>query len=269
MRINGWVDIESGERAEQPDSIPDLLLPGDTRTTPARRADLLLDMVDGAVGSTILIVHVSAETLLEDKPGITETSNGTFLTGDEIRRISCDANLTRVVFGPDSQPLDVGRTKRLVTPALRIASHGPRPALCLPRLRPARQLVRCPPSHPLVKRWSHQPRQSDPPLPASPHPGPRRRLADRRNPRPSQLLPARRKPTRRRTATQTRPDPIPRPPAKTPTPRRHQSRHPTNPGNPLPPRPIDLSPGVSAPHRPHGQSRCSRSRWRWSPSMPR
>lgn len=39
----------------------------------------------------------------------------------ENRRLSCDANLTRVVFDPESQPLDVGRTKRLITPALRAA----------------------------------------------------------------------------------------------------------------------------------------------------
>ena len=120
MRINGWVDIESGEemRARLDPGPP---APGETRTMAARRADMLIGIVNGAGDRPGLIVHVSAETLLEDKPGITETSNGTFLTADEIRRISCDANLTRVVFGPDSQPLDVGRTKRLVTPAQRIA----------------------------------------------------------------------------------------------------------------------------------------------------
>jgi len=120
MRINGWVDIESGERlAARLDPGPPL--PGDTRSTAARRADLLLDMVEGGSDRPSLVVHVSAETLLNDKPGLSETESGTFLTADEIRRISCDTNLTRVVFGPDSQPLDVGRTKRLVTPTLRIA----------------------------------------------------------------------------------------------------------------------------------------------------
>ena len=120
MRINGWVDIETGEemRARLDPGPP---APGDDRSVPARRAALLVDIVNGAGDRPGLIVHVSAETLLEDKPGISETDHGTFLTADEIRRLSCDANLTRVVFGPDSQPLDVGRTKRLVTPALRIA----------------------------------------------------------------------------------------------------------------------------------------------------
>ena len=120
MRINGWVDIETGEemRARLEPGPPD---PGDDRPVPARRADMLINILNGAGNRPGLIVHVSAETLLEAKPGISETEHGTFLTADEIRRLSCDANLTRVVFGPDSQPLDVGRTKRLVTPALRIA----------------------------------------------------------------------------------------------------------------------------------------------------
>ena len=121
MRINGWTDIESGERlAAKPEPGPPA--PGDTRSMAARRADLFLDMVEGAGSDRPgLIVHVASQTLLEGLPGISETVNGTVLTADEIRRISCDANLSRVVFGPESQPLDVGRTKRLVTPAQRIA----------------------------------------------------------------------------------------------------------------------------------------------------
>ncbi len=33
--------------------------------------------------------------------------------------MACDANLTRLVLGPDGQPLDYGRSQRLVPPALR------------------------------------------------------------------------------------------------------------------------------------------------------
>lgn len=86
-----------------------------------RRADILVDILNGAGNRPGLVLHVSAETLLAGRPGISETENGTFLTTDEMRRVSCDANVTRVVFGPDSQPVDVGRTKRLVTPTQRIA----------------------------------------------------------------------------------------------------------------------------------------------------
>jgi hypothetical protein len=38
-----------------------------------------------------------------------------------LRRIACDSEVTRIVFGPDSQILDVGRAKRTVTGQLRRA----------------------------------------------------------------------------------------------------------------------------------------------------
>jgi hypothetical protein len=37
------------------------------------------------------------------------------------RLIACDADITRIVFGPDGLPLDVGRAQRLVPPPLRRA----------------------------------------------------------------------------------------------------------------------------------------------------
>lgn len=120
IRINGWVDIETGEHLRA------TLEPGppaedDNRSAPARRADLLIDILGGATNRPDIIVHVTADTLANRTPGISETGYGTFLTADEIRRLSCDANLTRVVFDPESRPLDVGRTHRLITPALRAA----------------------------------------------------------------------------------------------------------------------------------------------------
>ncbi|HSK07570.1 MAG TPA: DUF222 domain-containing protein [Acidimicrobiia bacterium] len=120
MRINGWFDIESGERLPaglDPGPAP----AGDTRSTPTRRADILLEMLEGSSQRPSISVLVSAETLIDGIPGVSETSSGAYLTVDEVIRISCDASLTRVVFGPDSRPLDVGRTKRLVTPAQRLA----------------------------------------------------------------------------------------------------------------------------------------------------
>ncbi|HLF62030.1 MAG TPA: DUF222 domain-containing protein [Acidimicrobiia bacterium] len=120
MRINGWVDIEAGERLRA-ELEPGPPAEGDTRPTPARRADVLMDILNGASHRPDITVHVAAETLIQSGPGISETSNGTFLTTAEVKRLCCEANLTRVIFGPESQPLDVGRTKRLVTPALRAA----------------------------------------------------------------------------------------------------------------------------------------------------
>ena len=50
-----------------------------------------------------------------------ETIWGAVLGPAAVRRLACDASLTRVVLGPASQPLDVGRRTRVVPPALRTA----------------------------------------------------------------------------------------------------------------------------------------------------
>jgi hypothetical protein len=99
MWINGWVDIEAGERLRA-ELEPGPPAEGDTRSTPARRADVLLDILNGASGRPDITVHVSAQTLTRREPGISETGNGTFLTADEIKRLACDANLTRVSSTP-------------------------------------------------------------------------------------------------------------------------------------------------------------------------
>ncbi|MEX1093994.1 MAG: DUF222 domain-containing protein, partial [Acidimicrobiia bacterium] len=53
--------------------------------------------------------------------GLSETSTGVFLNTADINRLACDSIMHRVVFGPGSVPLDVGRAKRFVTPAMRKA----------------------------------------------------------------------------------------------------------------------------------------------------
>lgn len=47
--------------------------------------------------------------------------HGALVSAGELRRLLCDAQLTPVVLGTASEPLDVGRTHRLVTPAIRKA----------------------------------------------------------------------------------------------------------------------------------------------------
>jgi hypothetical protein len=120
VRIHGWLDPEAGERLRAALD-PGPPMSGDARSAGARRADLLVDIVSGASNRPELIVHVDFERLAGRTSGISETDTGSFLTVDAIRRLACECSFTRVVFGPDSQPLDVGRTKRLVTPAMRRA----------------------------------------------------------------------------------------------------------------------------------------------------
>ena len=50
-----------------------------------------------------------------------EASSGAVLGARAGRRLACDAAVTRVVIGPDSQPLDVGRRTRVVPAAIRTA----------------------------------------------------------------------------------------------------------------------------------------------------
>jgi hypothetical protein len=50
-----------------------------------------------------------------------DTSEGTSLPAETVRRLACDASVSRVIVRGPSEPLDVGRTTRVVSPALRRA----------------------------------------------------------------------------------------------------------------------------------------------------
>jgi hypothetical protein len=56
-----------------------------------------------------------------------ETHAGTRLPVETIRRMACDAGIIPIVLNGDSQPLDVGRERRLATRAQRMAlrAHYP------------------------------------------------------------------------------------------------------------------------------------------------
>ncbi|MDQ2851757.1 MAG: HNH endonuclease [Actinomycetota bacterium] len=54
-------------------------------------------------------------------PGIGRTSDGDYVDAGTLRQLACDADLIPMVLGGASEPLDVGRAKRLFTGALRAA----------------------------------------------------------------------------------------------------------------------------------------------------
>lgn len=98
----------------------------------ARRADALMALAEHAAAAGTLprlgldrphiAVTVSLSALRDgigsaDLIGIDAAS----LTAAEARRLACDANLIPVVLGGRSEPLDVGRRRRLVTTGLRAA----------------------------------------------------------------------------------------------------------------------------------------------------
>ena len=69
-----------------------------------------------------VVLHVEAATLeKEGEPGRSELEEGTHLSAETSRRLSCDASVIRLGEAPDGSVLDVGRKTRTIPPALRRA----------------------------------------------------------------------------------------------------------------------------------------------------
>jgi hypothetical protein len=69
-----------------------------------------------------VVLHVESETLeAGGDPGRSDLEDGTRVSAETSRRLSCDAGLVRVTRGADGSILDVGRRTRTITPALRRA----------------------------------------------------------------------------------------------------------------------------------------------------
>jgi hypothetical protein len=65
-----------------------------------------------------LTVVVDWRTLSgQTRQGVSEYLDGTVITPEAARRLACDANVCRLLLGPDSEILDLGRSRRTVTPA--------------------------------------------------------------------------------------------------------------------------------------------------------
>jgi hypothetical protein len=63
-------------------------------------------------------VSVDVETLHGETAGVGVTEDGLDVSGTTIRRLACDCDLIRVLLDANGCVLDVGRTQRLVTPAI-------------------------------------------------------------------------------------------------------------------------------------------------------
>ena len=101
---------------------------GDPRTPAQRRADGLSDLARQALdrgalpqqGGEAPHLHVVV-TLTEGRLRAGETIDGMLLSQAVVDRLCCDAALSRIVFGPRSEILEVGRKTRIIPPALRRA----------------------------------------------------------------------------------------------------------------------------------------------------
>lgn len=106
---------------------------GDLRTRAQQLADALVQAADVALTSGRLPVlrtvkpHVLVTIPLADLvdpatgPGAADTGFGATISAGRARWLACDGNVTRIVIGPEGQPLDLGRSKRVVPPHLRRA----------------------------------------------------------------------------------------------------------------------------------------------------
>jgi hypothetical protein len=101
---------------------------GDARTPTKRRADALVRIcrffldhanlpIEGGEVPHVSIV-VNWDTIRQGRPA---ADSDTTLTPADINQLLCEANISRIVLGPDSIPLDVGRAHREPSKALRRA----------------------------------------------------------------------------------------------------------------------------------------------------
>jgi|tagenome__1003787_1003787.scaffolds.fasta_scaffold20951428_2 hypothetical protein len=133
--FRGHLDAVGGEKFEAAlESILQAHRPkGDTRTRAQMLGDALVQLCDNALASGDLptlrtskpqvVVKIPLEDLLDPTtgPAAAETGFGATLSAARARWLACDANVTRIVLGPHGQPLDLGRSHRLVTEPLRKA----------------------------------------------------------------------------------------------------------------------------------------------------
>jgi len=131
-RLDGYLDPLAGElvrtalEAATPPPAPD-----DHRTPAQRRADALTDLCRQALDTgqlpaqggekPHLLVLVGAERLHGQTYGLAESATGTMFPQSSIDLLSCDCSLSRIVFGPNSEIIEVGRKTRIIPPALRRA----------------------------------------------------------------------------------------------------------------------------------------------------
>lgn len=134
VHLDGRLDPVSGEvviTALQALTDPGNLNPSDTRSAAQRRADALVDLCrnrldDGDLPAQRLerphvVVHVSLEALEGRAGRPCELDQTGVITPRLARELACDARITRVITGPGSQPLEVGRTTRVIPSGIRLA----------------------------------------------------------------------------------------------------------------------------------------------------
>ena len=109
---------------------------GDRRSRAQRCGDAFVQWADNTLAAGGLPFlrtvkpHVAALIPLADLadpgtgPGAAELGFGGRISAARARWLACDGAVTRIVIGPESQPLEMGRTHRVVPPHLRRATEA-------------------------------------------------------------------------------------------------------------------------------------------------
>jgi hypothetical protein len=135
LSIRGELDAVGGEKLQAAlESIVQADRPkGDLRTRAQQLGDALVQLADNALSSGQLpvlrtikphvVVTLDVDDLVDPStgPDAASTGFGATISAARARWLACDGNVSRVVMGPEGQPLNHGRTKRVVPPHLRRA----------------------------------------------------------------------------------------------------------------------------------------------------
>jgi hypothetical protein len=104
---------------------------GDTRSRSQRLGDAFVQWADNTLASGQLPIlrtvkpHVVVTIDVDDfadphtGPGAAATGFGARISAARARWLACDGTISRIVIGPEGQPVDLGRTKRMWPPHLR------------------------------------------------------------------------------------------------------------------------------------------------------
>ncbi|UOY01861.1 HNH endonuclease [Blastococcus sp. PRF04-17] len=108
----------------------------DDRSHAQQMADALVQLADNSLAAAttpMLRKHpaqvaatISAEDLLDPDliAGAARLGSGQQVSNEVARQLACDSIITRVLFGPDGMPLNIGRAQRLVPAHIRKAAEA-------------------------------------------------------------------------------------------------------------------------------------------------
>ena len=134
--VRGWLDPIGGAAVLTAlDPLAERTGKSDDRDWERRMADALVELASHGLDAGLipqrggqrphLQVTTSLETLMGIKGGLAaEMEFSTPVSSKTVQRLACDATITRIVLGPDSAVIDVGRAWRVVSGSMRRALNA-------------------------------------------------------------------------------------------------------------------------------------------------